>query len=316
MLENFLVVAGQVITLFLLMGVGFILAQLGKLHTDGVAQMSYLVLYIVTPCIIIRSFETQRTEGMVSVLLVFFAAYMVCTLLAMLPALLSFRKETDARQGPLRFGMIFGNNGFMGLPLVMSILGPEAAIFGVVSAVGFNFLMWTAGVKIIGGKVTLRQVLVNPATVGMVIGVPLFLTGWWAPSPDHWYLPSMVTNAIGFVADLNTPLAMIVIGAQMAGADLKVSFTSLKIYFAAAVRLLLAPAIALVALLPFHLDPMSYCVCVILCAVPTAGATGMFAQRFEKDTAVAAQMVTVTTLLSAVTLPVFAVAAQHLSGLL
>lgn len=316
MLSNLIVVASQVVTLFLLMGVGFVLAKLGKLKTDGVSQMSYLVLYIVTPCLIIRSFETERAEGMVSVLLVFFAAYVVCTLLCMIPVQLLFGKEPQTRRGPMRFGMIFGNNGFMGLPLVMSILGPEAAIFGVVSAVGFNFLMWTVGVKTIGGKVTLRQVIINPATVGMVIGVPLFLSGLWAPSPDHWYLPPMVTNAIGFVADLNTPLAMIVIGAQMAGADLKASFTSLKLYIAAAVRLLLAPAIALVGLLPLHLDPMAYCACVILCAVPTAGATGMFAQRFEQDTAVAAQMVTVSTLLSALTLPVFAVAAQYLSGLL
>ena len=307
MIGNFFVVASQVVTLFLLMGVGFVMAQLGKLQSDGVSQMSTLVLYVVTPCLVIHSFEVERTDGMLGTLGAFFVAYVVCTVLVLVLARFLFQREEPDRQAPLRFGMVYGNNGFMGLPLVLSILGPEALLLGVVSAVGFNFLMWTEGVKTMGGKVTVSSVLINPATVGTVVGLALFLTGWRPPA--------MVDSAIGFMADLNTPLAMVVIGAQMAGADLKRSFTSRKLYGAAAVRLLVAPLIALVVLLPFHLDPMAYCACVVLCAVPTAGATGMFAQRFERDTAVAAQLVTLTTLLSVVTLPLFAVAAQTLSGL-
>ena len=81
------------------------------------------------------------------------------------------------------------------------------------------------------------------------------------------------------------------------------------------VRLPIVPLIPLVLLMPLHLPAMSYCACVILCAVPTAGATGMFAQRFGRDTATAAQLVTLTTLLSVITLPLFAVAAQTISGL-
>ena len=52
---NFFVVAGQVVTLFLLMGVGFVLARLGMLRPDGISQMSTLALYVVTPCIMIPS---------------------------------------------------------------------------------------------------------------------------------------------------------------------------------------------------------------------------------------------------------------------
>lgn len=308
MVASFLVVAGQVVTLFLLMGVGFVLAQLGRLHTDGVAQMSYLCLYIVTPALMIKSFAVERTPGMLSQLAVFFLAYVASVGVCIVLSRSCFRGEPPERRAPMRFGLVFSNNGFMGLPLLLSILGPGAVIYGVVSAVGFNLLLWTYGVKTMGGRVTLRQVIVNPATVGLAVGLPLFLTGL--------RLPGMVSNAVNFVADLNTPLAMIVIGAQMAGADLKVSFTSLKLYGASAFRLLLGPLIPLVGLLPFHLDPVSYCACVIMCAVPTAGATGMLAQRFEKDTAVAAQMVTLTTLLSVLTLPVFAVIAQKLAGMM
>ncbi len=308
MLSNFALVAGQVVTLFLLMGAGFVLAQLGKLYPDGVSQMSTLVLYVVTPCVIIHAFAIERTDGMVRLLLEFAAVYALSTLFCAAVALFCFRGESPCRRGPMRFAMVYGNNGFMGLPLLLSILGERAVIYGVVSVVVFNLLLWTHGVRTMGGRVTLRQALVSPATVGLVVGLPLFLTGG--------RLPSMVDSAVGFLADLNTPLAMIVIGAQMAGADLKRSFTSPRLYGVAAFRLLAAPLVPMLCLLPLRLDPMLYCANIILCAVPVAGATGMLAQRFEQDTAVAAQMVTLTTLLSVLTLPLMAVTAQSLSGIL
>ncbi len=307
MISSLLVVASQVVTLFLLMGIGFVLAQWGKLHTDGVAQMSYLVLYVVTPCLIISSFQVERTDELTVQLLQFFVAYALFFLLNVLVARRCFPHQPPMRQDPMRFALVYGNNGYMGLPLLLSILGPEALIFGVVSTVVFNLYLWSHGVKTMGGSITTRQLLINPATIGFAVGLPLFLLGW--------RLPSTLNTAVGFVADLNTPLAMIVIGAQMAGADLKVSFTSPKLYAVAAFRLVAAPLLVLVGLLPLGLNPLLYCACVIMSAVPVAGVTGMFAQRFHKDTAVAAQLVTLSTLLSVITLPIFAVAAQRLSGL-
>lgn len=307
MVENFLVVAGQVATLFLLIGVGFILARLGVLTPEGTSQMSTLVLYMVTPCIMTRSFETPRAPGMVETLSIFLGAYALCTLLGILLAQLCFRREPLDQRGPLRFGAAYGNNGFMGLPLVIAVLGSEAAIFGAVSATAFNLFLWTQGLRSMGGTITPRSALVNPATVGTVIGLTLFLTGWRPPEP--------VNNAISALADLNTPLPMIILGAQMARADLRAALADRRIWLVAAVRLLAAPLIAMVVLLPLRLEPMSYCACVVLCAVPPAGATSMMAQRFGRDTALAAESISAVTLLSLLTLPLFATVALQLSGL-
>ncbi|NCB63787.1 MAG: AEC family transporter [Clostridia bacterium] len=299
--------ASQVVTLFLLMGVGFVLAKLAKLQTDGVAQMAYITLYIVTPCVIIDSFQVEKTGGLVHKLVLFFVFYLLSTLVNILIANFCFRGERPDRGCPMRFGMVYGNNGFMGLPLLQSIFGSQAIIYGVVSMVVFNGSLWTHGVKVMGGKITLRQVLVNPATVGVAVGVTLFATGW--------RFPNMIGAAVHHVANLNTPLAMIVIGAQMAGANLKSCLTNKKLYVATAFRLILSPLIPLVLLIPFRLDPMLYCSLIVMCAVPVAGATGMLAQRFGRDTALAAEMVSFSTLLSVITLPLMTVAAQAISGL-
>ncbi|MBQ2319677.1 MAG: AEC family transporter, partial [Clostridia bacterium] len=50
----------QVIILFLMIGVGFIISKKGFLTSDGAAQMTNLLLYIVTPCVIISSFESME----------------------------------------------------------------------------------------------------------------------------------------------------------------------------------------------------------------------------------------------------------------
>ena len=77
------------------------------------------------------------------------------------------------------------------------------------------------------------------------------------------------------------------------------------------------PAVVCVAVLSLklELEPISYCACVVLAACPTAGTTSMFAQMFRRDVETAARMVTLSTLLSVITLPVFAVLARHIAGL-
>ena len=57
--HNLMVVAGQVVTLFLLMGVGFVLSKLGRLSADTLGQLSFLLLYVVIPCVIVDSLQVE-----------------------------------------------------------------------------------------------------------------------------------------------------------------------------------------------------------------------------------------------------------------
>ena len=79
-----------------------------------------------------------------------------------------------------------------------------------------------------------------------------------------------------------------------------------------AVKLLAVPMLTALVLLPFRPDPVIYVAAVILAGCPTAGATSLFAQSMDKDAALAAQQVTLSTLLCVVTLPVMASLAQLL----
>ena len=307
MQEHFFVVLGQVATLFFLMGVGFGLTRLGWLTKAGTAEMTTVLLYVVTPCIIVDSLQKEWDPALLHTLAVGTLAVVVVFLVNIPLSGLFFRRREPDLRAPLQFGCIYGNTGFMGLPLAAAVLGEDALIFAAVTVVVFNLFTWTHGILLMGGReaFSAKKLFLNPGVIAVGVGLPLFLLRIRLPGP--------LGNAVSFLGDLNTPLAMLVIGAQMARSDLLSTFRDGTLYAASAIKLLLIPLIAAAILLPFGLDPMFYTCSVILAAVPTAGVTSIFAEKFDRSPVRTAQLVTLSTLLSIATLPVLAVVAQALS---
>ena len=308
MLQNLQVVSGSVLTLFLLMSVGFFFGKKGLLFGETLSQMSRILMYVVTPCIMIASFEVERTPESQRQLLTTLAVMAGIYAVYMVLSQFLFPREGEAHRGILRFAAVYGNTGFMGLPLIQSVMGDEAMMIAVVGLAIFNITTWTHGRALIGGRseLAVKKVVLNPGVIGFAVGVLLFFTGWRLPGP--------VDSVVGYLGSMNTPLAMVVIGGQMAQADLVKVFSTRKLYLVSAVKLLGIPLLTALLLLPFHLDWMIFVAAVILAGCPTAGATSLFAQGMDKDATLAAQQVTLSTLLCIVTLPAAAVLAQALVG--
>lgn len=308
-LQNFLIVLGQVGTLFLLMSVGFILAKLGKLLPTTLPHLSYILMYIVTPCIIIDSLQVGLADGILYDLGLGLLLVLICYLVCCVLTQFMFRTQTPDTRDTLRFACIFGNTGFMGFPLITAVLGRENLIYCMPAFLSFQAITWTYGAYLMGGKEQLapKKMILNPAILGIVVGLPLFLGGV--------RLPNMIGSTVSYLADLNTPLAMVVIGAQMAFADLPATFRNLRLYESALFKLLITPILTALLLLPFGLSPVVYVAVVILAGVPTAGVTSMFAEQFNRDADSAAQVITLSTLLSILTLPLVAVVAERIVGM-
>lgn len=307
MISDFLIVCGQVITLFLMMGVGYVLAKKGWFTEETSAQCTRILIYVVTSCIIITQLQIEASVEVIRSMLMSVVG-MAAPFVIMLPIVqLMFRKEPLDTRIVRRFGMVYSNSSFMGLPLLAGILGEDALLFGIISMMVFTVFQWTHGVLTMGGTFSIKRMLINPGMICMAIGLLLFVTGLRLPAP--------VNNAMEFMADMNSPLAMVVIGAQMARTDIRHIFQKPRLFLSAAIKLVVVPAVVCVVLLPLKLEPISYCACVVMAACPTAGTTSMFAQMFHRDVETSAQMVTLSTLLSILTLPVFAVLARKIAGL-
>lgn len=304
MIQNFLVVLEQVTVLFLLMAVGFVMTKLGLLTQLGTGQMTALLLYIVTPCVIVDSFQVPCDARLLRILLLGGLATMGTYLVYMLLAHFLFPRQGEELRPVLQAGSIYGNLGFMGLPLVRSVLGEGAAIFAVVDLGLFNVLTWTHGVLLMGGRsaFSAKKAILNPGVLGVLVGLPLFLL--------NLRLPTVLYSPIHFLAQMNTPLAMVIIGAQMGRSDLLGILRRRELYAATGIKLAVLPLLTGLLLLPVGMDPTFYTTVVILAGAPTAGITSMFAERFGRSPEQAAQLVSLATLLSIITLPIVGTLAQ------
>lgn len=310
MLHSIQVVGGSVLTLFLLMAVGFFFVKKGMLTKDALSQMSKLLLYVVTPCIMINTFVAEECNWKTVRTLLIAGSVLVGTyVLNMVLIQPWFRRASADDRGVLRFGSIYGNTGFMGIPLIQAVLGSVGMVPTVISLAIFNISTWTHGYVLIGGRKQLsaKRVLLNPGVIGFVIAIVLFAFGVKLPGP--------VASTVSFLGSLNTPLAMVIIGGQMAAVDFRELFRDRRLYAVSALKLLAIPAITMLVMLPFHLDPVIFTAVTILAACPTAGATSLFCQLSGKDPSLAARLVTVSTLLSIITLPLVSAVAGVLSGM-
>ena len=308
MIRDILTVGGSVVTLFLLMAVGFVLAKLQVVTKPTLGQMSRVLMCVVCPAVMIDILAAEtRNWATVRVMLTAGAVLVGTYVLNMVLIQLGFRKKSPEQRGVLRFASMSGNTGFMGIPLIQAVLGDSAMLIAVTSLVVFNISSWTHGAILIGGKerASVKKALVNPGVIGFAIALAVFASGVKVPSP--------VISAVDFVASLNTPLAMIIIGGQMASVDLKSIIKDGRLYVSALIKLLVMPLITLLVLLPLGLEPIIVVAVTILAGCPTAGATSIMSEMMGKDSSLAARLVTLSTIFCVITLPLVAAFARMMA---
>ncbi len=310
-MENLAAVATQVGVLFALMGVGAVCRRIRLVDESAVKGIVNLLIIVVTPSLIVnafqRSFDPSMLKGFLWAFLVAFAAHLALVLAARL-----FRGG-DARSRPvLRLAMVFSNAGFMGIPLEQAILGDEGVFYGIVYVVVFNTFMWSWGLwemrnanraaSDVGRTPAvrwreIRPMVVNPGTIGIAAGLPLFLLSV--------KLPYVVGTSVRLLSDLNTPLAMVVIGFYLAEADLRRVVRTPAAYLAIAARLVASPLAMIAALcaLKAHFPREMMLALVVAASAPVAAMVSMFASKFDRDVDLSVGMVSGSTLLSILTMP-------------
>lgn len=318
-MENFLTVASQVAVLFVLMGAGAAMRRLRLIGDGAVDGMVNMLMFVVTPCVIVDCFQRPFDSSMLSGLGIAFVIAVVGHLAIIAIARLFVRPRDDDVRRTLQLAAVFSNAGFMGIPLEQAILGPKGVFYGIVYVVVFNLFIWTWGVARMekgrrkngeGGSeeaagVGVWKMVANPGTVGIALGLPLFLLSA--------RLPPVLATSVHHVANLNTPMAMIVIGYSLAGAKFGRVAKMAPVYLASGLRLVIHPLVMVAALAPFahRLDRDMMLALVIASSAPVAAMVAMFASKFRRDVDVGVAVVSATTLASIVTMPPVIAFAMH-----
>ena len=229
------------------------------------------------------------------------AIYAVTLVLGYFIPLLMRRLSPESR-GVHRFGMSFSNVGFMGFPVAKAYLGAESLFDVSMYNIPFQVLAFSVGVWFIApkqegaSKRSYSKLLLNPAILSAVLGFGLFIL--------KIKLPAFAFSFLTIVGDMTTPLAMMIIGGILSQNSLKEAVANLYNWITCAYRLIVFPLALYGVLSLFGFASLS--VPVLIGAMPVAANTSMLAEVYGGDSKTASSLVFLSTILSAVTIPLLA----------
>ena len=307
-MERFLTVGQQVLALFILIFTGFICGKKGILNETVTRALADLTLLIATPCVIVESFMREVAPEKFVWLGAAALAALAIQGVSILLARLTIRDKVESRRRVLRFGVVFSNAGYMSFPLQKALLGEDGVLVGAAYLVMFNLVLWSYGLLEISGErssLSVKKLVLNPGMIGLAAGLLVFFL--------PFSLPEMLAAPIRSLSALNTPLPMLVIGYYLGKTDLKQALRDRGAYMAAGLRLVALPMLSLGGMWLCGIRGTVLISCMIAVCAPAAAATTMFATRYGQDTALSVNLVSLTTLLSAVTMPLIVGLAQILA---
>ncbi len=308
MLEQMTTVATQVIILFVLIGVGFACGKAKMFSDESISGLTAFMLNIVAPAAIVDSFCREFQPDLLHGLLIVLGAALFAHAAGIGIGYLIIRDKNVSTQRMLRFGAIFSNCGYMGLPLLNAVLGSIGVFYGAGYIIIFTLVAWTYGLVAVSGdkrEISLKKLVTNPGIIGSVIGLVIFLFS--IKLPDILYAP------LHYLGALNTPVPMVIVGYQLSKVDLIAMWKKASYYVASFARLILIPAVTFVVLYLLGIRGELLVSCVLSVSAPSAALTTMFAVRYKQDTEAASAMISMTTLLSLITLPLMIGLVQYLS---
>lgn len=188
--------------------------------------------------------------------------------------------------------LIFGNTGNLGLPLALFAFGDEGLGYAVVIFAIMAIWSFTFGVWIVAGGGSLLKVVKEPLVGATLLGA-LFL---W----QDWETPRFLTNTLSLLGQIAIPVMLITLGVAIA----RLTPAGLgRALWVSSAKFALCLAIAWGIGSAFDLGPIAFAVLVIQITTPVAVTSYLLAEKYGADADAVAGLVVVSTLLSAITLP-------------
>ena len=209
--------------------------------------------------------------------------------------------------GKTIFGMaaIFGNNVQLGVPILQVSLGNEAMPTISLLIIFSVLLLWTTAIASVElGKTegtkdwakigrSLLKVFKNPVVLGIITGSAWGLTGW--------ELPQVVDKTLGYVSSATTPIALIVVGMGLAQHSFSAALPrGLTI---STLKIVIHPIIVYCIARLISLDTITTNACVLTAALPVAINVYLMASEFRSEEGAASNAIFVSTMLSALLIP-------------
>ena len=330
------VVLQQMVIIFILIGIGMILYRRKMISEEGSKQISGLIINVTNPALLICSALDDGPKASLQELGIALIAYaaVFAILIAvsfLIPRLLRIPKNLHYAYQMLT---IFGNVGFIGIPLASAVLGSESLIYVSIFNLLFNLLIYTFGISLLqraaagqmqegaatpagqaqdgasfsagqvqdGASASARhpgsnrlQKLVNAGTISAVVTIIFYL--------GDFRVPVIISSALSYTGRATTLLSMLVLGvsvAQMAPGEI---FSHPKLYLFTLLRQILVPIGCILLMRSLIDNKLILNTMLLMAAVPAANMPLMLAKQMDMETEAISQGIILTTVLSLVTVP-------------
>ncbi len=299
------VVAVSVFLLFALIFLGFFIGKRQIIRQDCTPDLSNFILRVTMPVTVFCSIVDQQGSGMFGICAAALAAAVLLHALTGLIGMFMVHifPVPNEEKGVWIYTCMFSNNGFMGLPLALSIYGSRGMFLMALGNVVTNFLIFSVGIRFltwkypVREKISLRKMLLNNINIAVVIGFVFY----FANIP----LPEAFDRLLAYVSNITSGLSMIVVGLSLSRLPFRAVFEDKKMFLLAALRLLILPlaVIGILHVLPVELDSTLKSVLILTAALPASSAQSMITEQYRTNTSAAGRAVFITTLFSVITVP-------------
>lgn len=333
------VVVQQMVIIFILIGIGMFLYRKDMLAEITARQMSGLIVNVTNPALLICSAlqEGPRMSlGDLGTALVADLIIYVILILAgfLLPYILRVPGQYHYSYQMLT---VFGNVGFIGIPLASAVLGTECLIFVSIYNLLYVLLIYTFGFSLLrraaakqsggerrdsvsgekdavsSGKETDSQAVDARNAAGGREEAP----GWKklinagtisAAVTIFIYLndlsaPVVLSSTLNYIGQTTTLLSMLVLGVSVAQMSLRDIFCHPKLYWFVLLRQILLPVGCILLLRPFLHNQLLLHTTILMLAVPAGNMPLMLAKQLQIDTDTISQGIILTTAFGLVTIP-------------
>lgn len=292
------------------MAIGFFLYKIHILNDSVNKGLSGLVVHVTAPCMVFTSIvsmdgsEIKNAAKLLWIGVIIYAALIVLALL-----IVKILKVPKVSSGVYQAAIVFGNVGFLGLPLAESLYGPVGVFYMALLNIHLNLVLYSYGFYIIarnseGSYKFSPKSLINSGIISVLLAMFFFFL--------QIHLPEYVTEPIGFIGGITSPLAMVVIGSTAAAHSLKVVFSHKKLYILSVIKMLILPIITFVIFRLILGNGLITQVLTLYVGMPTAAVVSMIAIAFDSDAETASSAAAMMNIFCIITIPILYVMMQYL----
>ncbi len=305
---DFFTVFSNLVSLFILIAVGYIAIRSGILTQDASSYFSLLLMKITLPATIFVSLVQKEYDpafihdsiiiiiaGLIGFPLMMYIARYIAILL----------KVDKSYRGVWAFLCSYTNSGFMGFPIALAIFGHEGLALSVMLNIAFNVTIYTVGALEISRdnpnhnaeKINMKSIIFSSINFATLLSL-IFYFG-------RISTPYFILSPLNYLSGITTPISMVMIGMALARESGRELFTNKDAWICTFIRLIGYPVILCVIFKFVHLssNTLIEAVLILIMSMPGSSVTAVLCQMYHGNVDFAAKAMFLQNLFCILTIP-------------